>query len=166
MDTSTCYWCIASKLKVPLNFMEWTKRFFVGGSISFQSALTLAVLQWQKCLLDIGGTTIQDVIPFAPMEPGVHTMTNELILQISCNIFLAFKLILMMRSGHNVLKQNHMVFAYFPWYFTRRPAWKPRPRRGSGFHAGSPILSHAVCKFSNRYKQIFCYCLSALPGDI
>ena len=28
------------------------------------------------------------------------------------------------------LKQNHMVVAYFPWYFTRRPAWKPLPRRG------------------------------------
>ena len=25
------------------------------------------------------------------MEPGVHTMSDELILQISCNIFLAFK---------------------------------------------------------------------------
>ena len=40
--------------------------------------------------------------PLAPMEPGVHTMSNELILQISCNILLAFKWIFMMRSGHNI----------------------------------------------------------------
>ena len=31
-------------------------------------------------------------------------------------------------APHWILKQNHMVVAYFPWYFTRRPAWKPRPR--------------------------------------
>ena len=28
-----------------------------------------------------------------------------------------------------------MVVAYFPWYFTRRPAWKPRPR--------SRVVGHA-----------------------
>ena len=36
------------------------------------------------------------------MEPGVHTMSDELIPQISCNIFLAFKWILMMTSGQNI----------------------------------------------------------------
>ena len=36
------------------------------------------------------------------MEPGVHTMSDELILQISCNIFLDFKWMLSMRSGHNI----------------------------------------------------------------
>ena len=36
------------------------------------------------------------------MEPGVHIMSDELILQISYNIFLAFKWISMMRSGHNI----------------------------------------------------------------
>ena len=47
---------------------------------------------------------------------------------------------------YRVLKQNHMVVAYFPWYFTRRPAWKPRPRRGSGFHPGSPSeVSWKIC---------------------
>ena len=39
---------------------------------------------------------------WAAMEPGVHTMSDELILQISCNIFLAFKWILMMTSGQNM----------------------------------------------------------------
>ena len=46
-----------------------------------------------KSLLDIGGTTIQDVGCLAAMglamEPDVHTMSDELMLQISCNIFLA-----------------------------------------------------------------------------
>ena len=37
-----------------------------------------------------------------------------------------------------MLKQNHMVVEYFPSYFTRRRVWKPRPRRESGFNAGSP----------------------------
>ena len=68
-------------------------------------SLTLAVLQRQKSLPDIGGT-IQDVGSLATMglavEPGVHTMSDELILQISCNIFLAFKWIVMMRSGQNI----------------------------------------------------------------
>ena len=85
------------KIKSPANFL-WTEQ----NNISYQSALTLMVLQWQKSLSDIGGTTIQDVGPLAHMEPGVHTMNNELILQISCNIFLAFKWILMMKFGHNI----------------------------------------------------------------
>ena len=38
----------------------------------------------------------------AAMEPGVHTMSDELILQISCNIFLTFIWILMMTSGWNI----------------------------------------------------------------
>ena len=41
------------------------------------------------------------VMRAAMMEPGVHTMSDELILKISCNIFLTFKLILMMTSGQN-----------------------------------------------------------------
>ena len=53
-----------------------------------------------------------------------------------------------------VIKQNHMVVAYFPWYFTRRPAWKPRPQRGSGFHAGSPSeVSWKIC--NNKYGFVF-----------
>ena len=101
-ETSTVYWCIASKWKVPLIFMEWTKRV-VGGFITFQSVLLWWYYNNKKGLPDIGGTTIQDVGPpaamRAAMEPGVHTMSDELTLQISCNIFLAFKWILMMRSG-------------------------------------------------------------------
>ena len=42
------------------------------------------------------------VMRAAMMEPGVHTMSDELILQISCNILLAFKLILMLTSGPNI----------------------------------------------------------------
>ena len=54
----------------------------------------------------------------------------------------------------SILKQNHMVVAYFPWYFTRRPAWKPRPRRGSGFHAGSPSeVSWKIC--NNKCGFVF-----------
>ena len=42
------------------------------------------------------------VMRAAMMEPGVHTMSDELILQISCNIFLAFKWISMITSGQNI----------------------------------------------------------------
>ena len=52
------------------------------------------------------------------------------------------------------IKQNHMAVAYFPWYFTRRPAWKPRPRRGSGFHAGSASeVSWKIC--NNKCGFVF-----------
>ena len=104
-STSTVYWCIASKLKVPLIFvMEWKR--FVGRFIIFQSVL----LWWyydKKSLPDIGGTTIHPRCrpprcQRAVMEPGVHTMSDELILQISCNIFLDFKWISMMTSGQNI----------------------------------------------------------------
>ena len=40
--------------------------------------------------------------PLAAMGPDVHAMRDELILQISCHIFLAFKWIWMMRSGQNI----------------------------------------------------------------
>ena len=42
------------------------------------------------------------VMRAAMMKPGVHTMRDELISQISCNIFLPFKWILMMTSGQNI----------------------------------------------------------------
>ena len=58
--------------------MEWTKRFHVL-IYHFSISLTLAVLQRHKSLLDIGGTTIQDVGSLAAMEltmePGIHTMS-------------------------------------------------------------------------------------------
>ena len=69
------------KIKSPANFFyEMNKTFFVGGFIYFQSALTLVVLQWQKSLPDIGGTTIQDVGPSLPLTLVPDTMSNELIL--------------------------------------------------------------------------------------
>ena len=57
--TSTVYWCIASKLKVPLFFffMEWIKRF-VGGFVIFQS-----VLLWRYCN-DKKAYRILAVLPF------------------------------------------------------------------------------------------------------
>ena len=76
------------------------------GFITFQSVLLWRYYNDKKSLPDIGGTTIQDVGPLAAMRaamgPGIHTMSDELMLQISCNIFLAFKSILMMRSGQNI----------------------------------------------------------------
>ena len=92
------------KIESPAKFLWNEKNVFAGVLITFQSALTLAALQWQKSLPDISGTTIQDVgPPSEPMaEPSVHTMSYELILQISCNIFMAFKWILMIRSGQNI----------------------------------------------------------------
>ena len=94
------------KLKVPqFFFMEWIK-CFCGWIYHFPISLTVAVLQQQKSLPHIGGTTIQDVghltVMRAAMEPGVHTMSDELILQISCNIFLAFEWILMMKSVQSI----------------------------------------------------------------
>ena len=63
------------KIKSPVNILWNEQNVFVGGFISFQSALTLVVLQWHKSLPDIGGTTVQDVGPLSPMEPGVHNMS-------------------------------------------------------------------------------------------
>ena len=86
------------KIKSPANFfMKWIKRFS-GWICHFSISLTLAV-QRQKSLSDIGGTTIFNM---SATLLGVHTMSDELILQISCSIFLAFKLILMMTSGQNI----------------------------------------------------------------
>ena len=54
----------------------------------FSISLTLAVLQRQKSLPDIGGTTIQDVGYLAAMggamETGVHTMSNKYSLLMHC----------------------------------------------------------------------------------
>ena len=103
--TSTVYWCITSKLKVRYFFMEWIKRFS-GCIYHFSISLTLVVLQRQKSLLDIGGITIPDVghltVMRVAMECGVHIMRDELVLQISCNLFLAIKWMLMMTSGQNI----------------------------------------------------------------
>ena len=74
----------------------------MSGFIIFQSVLLWWYYNDKKSLPDIG-VTIQDVgCHLAAMRAGVHTMSDELILQISCNIFLAFKWILMMTSGQNI----------------------------------------------------------------
>ena len=56
--------------------------------------------------------------------------------------------------ANEIVKQHHMVVEYFPCYFRRRSAWKPWPRKGSGFHAGSP--SEATRKIFN-YKCGFVF---------
>ena len=91
------------KIKSPANFFYGTnKTFFVGGFIIFQS-----VLLW-RYYKDKKAYQILAVLPFKMSAtslscgPGVHTMSDELILKISCNIFLAFKWILMMTSGQNI----------------------------------------------------------------
>ena len=113
--TCTVYWCIASKLKFFLFFMEWIKRF-CGWIYHFSISLTLVVLQRQKSLPDIGGTTIQDVgCHLAVMRAGVHTMSDELILQISCNIFLAFKWILIKTSRQNISHYTTAKLSLHAW---------------------------------------------------
>ena len=51
----------------------------------------------------------------AAMEPGLHPMSDELILQISCNIFLAFNWILMMRSGQNIWHHTTAKLSVLVW---------------------------------------------------
>ena len=69
-----------------------------------------------------------------------------------------------------IIKQNHMAVAYFPWYFTRRPAWKPRPRRGSGFHASGSWFPCWVAEWSimeNMQQQMwFCFYPSPISINI
>ena len=82
--------------------MEWIKRF-CWWNCHFSISLTLAVLQRHKKPTGYWRYYhIQDVGHLAVMGPGVHTMSDELILQFSCNIFPAFKWILMMTSGQNI----------------------------------------------------------------
>ena len=92
---------------------------FLGVDLSFfNQSYSGGITTTKKSLPDIGGTTIQDTglvrtalaraasraagdgnqstllpprVMRAAMEPGVHTKSDELILQISCKIFLAFK---------------------------------------------------------------------------
>ena len=99
--------------------MELIKSF-CGWIYHFSISRTLAVLQGQKSLPDIGGTTVQDVgqhltVMRAAMEPGVHTMSDELILQISWNIFLAFKWILVMTSGQTISHYTTAKLSVYVW---------------------------------------------------
>ena len=101
VTTSTVYWCIASKLKVLLIFYGVNKTFLRVDLSLFNQSYSGGITT-TKSLPDIGGTTIQDVGPLAAMVPGIHNMSYELILQNSCNIFLSFKWILVMKSGQNI----------------------------------------------------------------
>ena len=47
--------------------------------------------------------------------PDVHTMSDELILQISCNIFLAFKRISMMTSGPHISHYTTALLSVHVW---------------------------------------------------
>ena len=50
------------KIKSPANVFYGMNKTFLWGIYNFSISLTLVVLQWQKSLPDIGGTTIQDVV--------------------------------------------------------------------------------------------------------
>ena len=95
------------KIKSPANFLWNEQNVFVcwfktGFNQSHSGGITTTkkptgywryyLSRWRGSLAAMG----------LAMEPGVHTMSDELILQISCNIFLAFKWILMMTSGQNI----------------------------------------------------------------
>ena len=68
--------------------MEWIKRFFCRWIYHFSISFTLVVLQRQKSLPDIGGTTIQDVghltVMRAAIEPSVHPMSDKYSLLMHC----------------------------------------------------------------------------------
>ena len=68
----------------------WNEQTFLWVDLSLFNQFYSGGITTTKRLPDIGGTINQDVGPLAAMGPGVHTMSDELILQISCNIFLAF----------------------------------------------------------------------------
>ena len=100
--TSTIYWCKASKLKSRWLIYGVNETFFVGGFVIFRSVLLWRYHSDKKPTGYWRYYHIQDVGHLAVMGPGVHTMSDELILQISCNMFLAFMWILMMTSGQNI----------------------------------------------------------------
>ena len=72
-----------TKFKVPLIFHGMNKTFF-WVDLSLFNQFYSGSITTTKSLPDTGDTTIQDVGPFAAMggamEPGVHTMSDELIL--------------------------------------------------------------------------------------
>ena len=93
------------KIKSPANFLWNEKHVFVSWFITFQSVL----LWWYYNDKNPTGNWryyhSRCRLPGChglAMKPGSHPMSDELILQISCNIFLAFKWILMIRWGQNI----------------------------------------------------------------
>ena len=103
-STSTVYWCSASKLKIPPFFYGMNRTFlwvdvsFFNQSYSDGITTKKKPTGYWRYYQDVGRIAVMR----AAMEPGVHTRSDELILQISCNTFLAFKWISMMTSGQHI----------------------------------------------------------------
>ena len=99
----------------PLFFMEWIKRF-CGCIYHFSISVTLVVLQRQKSLPDIDGTTKMSATSLWCGLPWSLASTPwAMILQISCNIFLAFKWILMMTWGQHTSHYTTAKLSFHVW---------------------------------------------------
>ena len=76
---------------------------------------------------------------------------HELILQISCKIFLAFKWKLMMRSGHNISHQKTAKL-FFHLLYTSGHCLRWRSRMEMKIMAGSLYMLYAHCKIAYFYS--------------
>ena len=143
------------KIKSPAIFYGINKTF-CGWICHFSISLILAVLQRQKSLPDVGGTTIQDVGHLAVMRtamgPGVHTMSDELMLKISCNIFLAFKWISMMISGQNVSLYTTAKLSVHVWNHDRI-WWQNKIDTQKHFHKTTITSSWTLSKNENSHHN-------------
>ena len=99
--------------------MEWIKRF-CGWIYHFQSVLLWWYYNDEKAYrivavlpFKMSATSLSCGLPH--VEPGVHTMSDELKLQISYNIFQAFKLILMMTLSQNILHYTTAKLSVHVW---------------------------------------------------
>ena len=94
------------KIKSPANFFYGMNKTFLGADLSFFNQSYSGGIRATKKPTGYWRYYHSKCRPSrvmrAAMEPGVHTMSDELILQIPCNIFLAFKWMLMMTSGQNI----------------------------------------------------------------
>ena len=107
---SYSYWCIASKLKATFLWNEKTR--LCGWIYLFSiSSYSGRIIMTKK----LTGYWRHYHSRCRPPQPGVHTMSNERTLQISCNIFLAFKWILIMRSGHNTSHHTTAQLSVHVW---------------------------------------------------
>ena len=98
-------WCIASKLEVPLIFYGMNKTFWGVDLSFFNQSYSSGITTTKKPAgywRHYHSRCRPPRVMRAAMEPGVHTMSDELILQISCSILLAFKWISTMTSGQNI----------------------------------------------------------------
>ena len=109
------------KIKSPANFFYGMNKTFWGVDLSFfnqsySGGITttkkrIGYWRYYRNIQDVGH--IESVMR-AAMEPGVHTMSDE---QISCNIFLAFKWILMMTSGQNISHYTAAKLSVHVWNY-------------------------------------------------